>query len=123
MALAESQDVADRLGRDLTTEEEDRVEGLLDEASVLVSGWLGTTPDPIPDAVRVVTSRVVARAITNGVAAEPGLESVQATMGVFQVNRGYSTDAASGGVWLTRTDKTVLRPFSVRGRVGNVPTW
>jgi hypothetical protein len=120
--LAQSQDVADRLGRDLTPDEEDRVEGLLDEASVLVEGWLGYTPDPVPDGVRIVVSRIAARAIGSDTS-EPGLESVQATMGVFQVNRGYSSDVTSGGVWLTRNDKLMLRPFSRSGRVEHFPTW
>jgi hypothetical protein len=121
--LASSEDVAARLGRSLTIDEDDLVEGLLDEASVLVEGWLGCTPDPVPDGVRIVVSRVAARAIAaGGSGAEPGLQSVEATMGVFQVNRGFSADVTSGGVWLTRNDKTTLRPFSCRGRVGNVPT-
>lgn len=124
MALAASPDVVDRLGRPLTTDETTRVTGLLDEASALVSGWLGCTPDPVPDAVKIVVSRMVARVFATDSAGgpEPGLSSLQATMGPFLVNRGYSSDATSGGVWLTRQDKVMLRPFRCRGRVENVGT-
>ncbi|MFV8169832.1 hypothetical protein [Mycolicibacterium peregrinum] len=125
MALATSQDVADRLGRPLSTDETARVTGLLDEASVMVEGWLRCVPDPIPDAVKIVVSRMVARVLAVGGAdnaPEPGVSQLQATMGIFGVNRSFSSDATSGGVWLTKQDKATLRPFGCRGRVGNVGT-
>lgn len=125
MALATSQDVADRLGRPLSTDEAARVTGLLDEASVMVEGWLRCVPDPVPDAVKVVVSRMVARVLAVGGAdnaPEPGVSQLQATMGIFGVNRSFSSDATSGGVWLTKQDKSTLRPYGCRGRVGNVGT-
>ena len=123
MVLASSEDVEARLGRPLTTDETARVDGLLEEASVMVEGWLRCLPDPIPDAVEIVVSRMVARVFAAAVdGPEPGLSTVQATMGPFLVNRGYSSDATSGGVWLTKQDKSTLRPFGCRGRAGNVGT-
>ncbi|CQD15729.1 hypothetical protein BN970_07148 [Mycolicibacterium conceptionense] len=125
MALATSQDVVDRLGRPLSTDETARVTGLLDEASVMVEGWMRCVPDPVPDAVKIVVSRMVARVLAVGGAdnaPEPGVSQLQATMGIFGVNRSYSSDATSGGVWLTKQDKATLRPFGCRGRVGNVGT-
>lgn len=125
MALATSQDVVDRLGRPLSTDEAARVTGLLDEASVMVEGWLRCVPDPVPDAVKVVVSRMVARVLAVGGAdnaPEPGVSQLQATMGIFGVNRSFSSDATSGGVWLTKQDKSTLRPYGCRGRVGNVGT-
>ncbi|AMU71434.1 hypothetical protein A3O05_16335 [Mycobacteroides abscessus] len=67
---------------------------------------------------------MVARALAAPAASagETGMTSLQATMGVFQVNRGFSTDATSGGVWLTRQDKIALRGARCSGRAGNVPT-
>ena len=124
-ALASSVDVEARLGRTLTTEEAARVTGLLEEASVMVEGWLRCLPDPIPDAVKIVVSRMVARALSVGGtdnAPEPGVSQLQATMGIFGVNRSFSSDATSGGVWLTKQDKSTLRPFGCRGHVGNVGT-
>lgn len=124
MVLASSEDVVARLGRPLTTSETARVTGLLEEASVMAEGWLQCVPDTVPDAVKIVVSRMVARVLTNAAAGgpEPGVSQVQATMGLFGVTRGFSSDATSGGVWLTRQDKSMLRPYGCRGRAGNVGT-
>lgn len=123
--LATAADVEARLGRTLTTDETARATGLLEEASVTVEGWLRCLPDPVPDAVKIVVSRMVARVLTVGGtenAPEPGVSQLQATMGIFGVNRNFSSDATSGGVWLTKQDKTMLRPYGCRGRVQNVGT-
>lgn len=123
MVLASSADVVARLGRPLTTDETARVDGLLEEASVLVEGWMRCVPDPVPAAVKIVVSRMVARVFATAAGdADPGVSGMQATMGPFTVNRSFSSDATSGGVWLTRQDKTMLRPYGCRNRVGNVGT-
>ncbi len=125
MVLASSADVVARLGRPLTTDETARVTGLLEEASVMAEGWLQCVPDPVPDAVKIVVSRMVARVLATGPDAggpDPGVSQIQATMGIFGVTRGFSPDATSGGVWLTRQDKSMLRPYGCRGRAGNVGT-
>ena len=124
MVLASSADVVVRLGRPLTTDETARVTGLLEEASVMASEWMRCVPDPVPDSVKIVVSRMVARVFTTAAAGgpEPGVSQVQATMGLFGVTRGFSPDATSGGVWLTRQDKSMLRPYGCRGRAGNVGT-
>lgn len=120
--LADAADVEARLGRTLTTDETARVSGLLEEASVMAGEWMRCVPDPVPDAVRIVVSRMVARVLDAIATAEPGVTDVQANMGPFMVNRRLSADANSGGVWLTRQDKNTLRHHSCRGRVGNVGT-
>lgn len=120
--LADAADVVARLGRDLTPDETARVGGLLQEASVMAGEWMRCIPDPVPDAVRIVVSRMVARVFSVGDTTEPAVTDVQATMGVFQVNRRFSPDASSGGVWLTRQDKNMLRRYGCRGRVENVGT-
>lgn len=123
MVLASSADVVARLGRPLTADETARVTGLLEEASVMVEGWLQCVPDPVPDAVKIVVSRMVARVLaTAGAGPGPGVTGMQGAMGPFQMNRTYSPDATSGGVWLTRQDKTMLRPYGCRGKAGNVGT-
>lgn len=121
MTLAADPDVVARLGRPLTTDENGRVDGLLDEASALVEGWLGFTPDPVPSAVTIVTSRMVARALTASTPI-PGLTDQQMTAGVYGVTQRFSADSSSGGVWLTRQDKIMLRPYGKRGMVMNFPT-
>lgn len=121
--LADAEDVVARLGRNLTSDETARVSGLLDEASVMAGEWMRCVPDPVPDAVRIVVSRMVARVLAvAGDVPEPAVTGVQANMGPFTVNRTYLSDATSGGVWLTRQDKNMLRRYGCRGRVGNVGT-
>ncbi|BBZ65815.1 hypothetical protein MINS_12440 [Mycolicibacterium insubricum] len=125
MTLASSADVEARLGRDLTDVEQPRAAGLLDEASVAVTEWLGCTPEPVPDAVRIVVSRMVARIITAAagqLTPDPGVSSLQSSMGPFQFTQGYSPDATSGGVWLSRQDKTMLAGHRCRGHAENVGT-
>lgn len=112
MALATEADVAKRLGRELDETEELRVEGLLEEASVLVEEYLGCTPDPVPDAVRVVTSRMVARALgrpTGTPGITPGQLSAQQTMGPFSRSATFEAGSTSGGPWVEAKDKAALR--------------
>jgi hypothetical protein len=47
--LATQEDVEARLGRSLDSSEEDRLDGLLVEASALVEGYLGVVYDDDPD--------------------------------------------------------------------------
>lgn len=119
--LASSQDVVDRLGRPLTTDEASRAEGLLAEASALVEGWLGSVADPVPGAVSIVVSRMVARTLTASTPL-PGLADQNMAAGPFEVRNRFTPEAASGGVWLSRQDKITLRPFANRSRVMNFPT-
>lgn len=125
MVLARREDVETRLGRTLSPDEEPLVSGLLEEASELVIGWLRCTPDPVPDGVRIVVSRMVSRLLTQAageLGAPNGASSVQASAGPYQITRNYGSDSSSNAPWLSRADKTILRRFSCRGRVGNVST-
>lgn len=100
-------DVAARLGRLLTVDETERASGILDEASALVSGYLGTAYDADHTAVVVVESRIAARALTAGVAA--GVQSRQESAGPMSQQTTMTAEASSsGGVWLSKTDKQML---------------
>lgn len=119
--LATKADVEQRLGRALDTEEETRVDGLIDEASALVTGWCRRAiPDPAPKAVMIVVSRMVAR-VFDSPAEMVGVESTQVSAGSFQLSRNYAADSSTGGPWLARADRIMLRPW--RGGVVNVSTW
>jgi len=125
LLLASPDDVAVRLGRLLSTDEISRADPLIAEASALVCGHLSYTPpdDPPPDWIRLVVSRMVARVFTSAAGIpEPGVSSMAMTAGPFGFTRGYTAEASSGGVWLNRQDKIMLRPYSRRGRAGNVST-
>ncbi len=118
--LATIADVSARLGHAPTAEENGRIPGLLEEATTAVIAFLGCTPDPVPDAVRIAVARMVARALTTD---NPvGVTQDGQTMGPFSYTRRYGTDASSGGVWLTRQDKNMLRRHGCRGRAANVAT-
>jgi len=110
--LANPWDVEKRLGRPLDPDLSPKVEGLIDEASVLVIGYLGDNPpEPIPAAITIVVSRMVARVIEREAAApSPAAESVITQMGPFSRNVSLAGSGSVGGVWLSGTDKLMLRP-------------
>lgn len=112
MILASQADVEARLGRALTGAETPRLNGLLEEASIIVEGYLGVVyTGDVPAAVSIVVSRMVARALTTSI--PDGVTSEGA--GPYQ--RGYSEGAAS--LWLSKNDKIALR--GVKGGVVSVP--
>lgn len=112
--LADFDDVEARLGRELSEEEELRVGGLLEEASLLVESHTGREfGGVVPDAIRVVVSRMVAR-VLQAPAETLGVESSSYTAGPFSQNRTYSQGASGGSPWLTAVDKKVLSRFGRR---------
>ncbi|MGV7802845.1 hypothetical protein PJM44_04565 [Mycobacterium kansasii] len=116
--LASSADVEARLRRDLTDDEERWIDGVLEEASALVAAYCGgQVPDPVPDAVRIVTSRVAARARSGR---DDGAASVAEQADIFQRTVTLNADAANGGVYLTKADRMQLRRWSARGSVFSV---
>lgn len=116
--LAEQEDVEKRLRRELTSDEEEWLPGVLEEASLLVVSFCGRSFDPVPDEVRVVTSRVASRGVTalrTAPGADPETDSLSSTMGPFAFNHKLRTDTGNGGVYLTKADKQVLSRW-VSGR-------
>lgn len=123
MALATAADVGDRLGRSLTAAETVKVDGLLEEASALVVGYLGCDPtdtsvDPptVPSVVAIVVSRIVARVFEQTASvAEFGSEATTDSTGPFSTTVRYGAGTTSGAPWLTKADKLTLRPFRCDG--------
>jgi hypothetical protein len=128
MALATVADVALRLGRDLTTTETSRAEGLLEEASALVIGYLGcdptdtsVEPPTVPAAVAIVVSRMVARVLQQSASVEEfGSEATTDSTGPFSTTVRYGAGTTSGAPWLTKVDKLTLRPFRCDGGFSSV---
>ena len=112
--LATVNDVLARLGDFEDEVDTARVEALLEEATALVEAHLGRTFDePVPNTVRIVVSRMVARVLeapTDGFHAE----SSSYTAGPFSKNVTYSAGASGGAPWLTSTDRKMLRAFGAR---------
>lgn len=111
MILATTSDVEDRLRRPLTEDEGGYVDALLEEASVLVEAWLtkrGITYAELDDVHRlvvIVTSRMVARALTTEVpGGQEDVTSLQA--GQFSVRYG---DPRTSAVFLSSSDMKWLK--------------
>lgn len=115
MALATLEDVVKALRRDLTSQEEEGVDSLLDEASDLVLGYLRCPPPtPTPEAiVRVVASMVAAVLRPSNV--PENAESL--TAGEYSMK--LAEGSTSKSPWLTAALKMRLRPF--RCSVVSVP--
>lgn len=114
--IATPTDVEKRLGRDLHADEIDVVDGLLEEAEVLIEGYLGKIPQPVPRRITVVASRMVARVLEQPDAEAFYAESVQHAAGPFSETKRYSTGASGGAPWLTTADKQSLRQARSGGR-------
>lgn len=117
MALATQDDVEAALGRSLTSTEEGTIDSLLEEASDLVVGYLGNTPDPVPDAVIRATATVVVAVLTKPSITVAnydagGYNSAREAAGVFVGNES----ATSSGPWLTNALKQRLKPYRVAVR-------
>lgn len=120
--LATRADVEARLRRELTAAEagpqDQWINGLLDEAAMLVTAFCGQSFEaPIPEAVRVVTSRVAARGVTTSVSTGEDPRPIE--VGPVRWPEP-SADAVGGGGWLTRVDKQMLSPWVVTGQVFSV---
>lgn len=114
--LASPEDVEARLRRELTEGESSHIDDILEEASSLVTEHCrGREFDPVPDAVRIVTSRVASRALT-APAGSGGVQSVTNQAGPqYLQTRVYTADSSSGSVYLTAVDRKQLRRWSTSG--------
>jgi len=124
VALATQADVVARLGRPLSEAEQARTDpGLLDEASALVTGYLGGDPtgtDGVPATVAIVVSRMVARVLSQDSGDFATAETN--TAGPFSQTRQFTPGSTSGAPWLSAADKTMLKPFRVAGDAFSIDT-
>ena len=108
MALATAQDVADRLGRDLTATEVTTIEALIDFASAAIGLAVGKDDDWIatydpPQIVRFICADVALRSFNNPTFAA----RTQETLGSYS----YSVDFGSQppGMALTELEQRMVR--------------
>lgn len=115
-ALATPGDVEARLRRELAGDEADHIDSILEEASSMVTEFCrGKVFDPVPDAVRIVTSRVAARALLSP-AGTGGVQSLTNQAGPqYAQTRVFTADSANGGVYLTAVDRKQLRRHARAG--------
>lgn len=110
MAYATTDDVATRLGRDLTSSEEDQAELLLTLATGVITGAVGKDDDwaealdPIPAVFRGFCVELTCRAMAN----PDGAFSQSETIGSYSHSKSFNRDLPSGLV-LTALERQILR--------------
>jgi len=116
ITLCDEQDIADRLGRNLSTPEANAWEAKAKEASVLIEGYLRrewAALGEVPDYVRVVCSRMVRRIFgasgTTAAGLPPNTRTFNASMGPLGHSGTFGDDVEYGDVFLTKADKIMLR--------------
>lgn len=110
-------EVATRLDDGLDGIGDDQVLALINEAEALVVGYLGRdfTGQSVPDPVRFVVARMVARVLESP-KEQVHLESLQASAGPFAHTAKFGHGGSGGAPWLSATDKTMLAPYRRRRR-------
>ncbi|HEY0644837.1 MAG TPA: hypothetical protein VGD39_15525 [Nocardioides sp.] len=116
MAFATKGQVAARLGRTLTTEEEATVDLLLDDATTLIAQAADQTDewadnlDPVPKILNVVCRQMVHRVMLN----PDGVARLQETLGehsrsISHREKGDDGSGATGELELTEREQTLVR--------------
>ena len=129
MTLCTHADVENRLRRPLTTAEISWLPGMIEEATQLVLAYLGApaahyTDNP-PAALTIVTSRMVARVISEGELLQPetfGATQAGMTAGPYSQHLTFTAGSRTGAPWLTKVDKTLLDPYRVAGKAYSIDT-
>jgi hypothetical protein len=114
MALAEPDDVRAALRRDLTESEDTWIDGMLEEASDAVLGYLSPfdMPDPVPGEIVRATASVVADMLRRANIL-PDTQSMTADSYAIQ----FAPGATSSGPYLSEGIKRRLAPFKNSVRV------
>lgn len=128
--FCKKEDVEKRLRRVLTSDENTYLPGMIEEAQLLVVSYLGCGPDPyeededVPDAVRVVTSRMVARVIQEADVAPEyfGATQIGETAGPFSQQVTFQSGTRIGSPWLAKADKEILNPYRCSGKAFSIDT-
>lgn len=127
--LCTAEDVEARLRRTLTPDEREYVDGQIEEAQAIVEGYLGCpdgkwpTLNDVPSAVRVVVSRMVARAIDQAKQGSPmGAQQSSFTAGPFVQQQSYTQGSNNGSPWMVVGDRQALRPYRCRGKAFTLET-
>ena len=110
--LAELSDVQRLLpDQPIPSDDNEYVDALIEEAGDLVEAYCRTTfSTPVPDRIRRVVARMVARAYAEKDGTVPeGASSASLTAGPFSRSYGFEAGSTTSGVWLSANDKQRLR--------------
>lgn len=123
------EDVENRLRRELTTDEVEWLAGMIEEAQALVVSYLGCPADKfdtaVPDALTLVTSRMVARVIQEEATIDPdmfGATQASMTAGPYTQQATFTTGSRTGAPWLTKVDKGILDAHRCSGKAFAIDT-
>ena len=94
------------------------IAALTDEAGDLIEAYCRTTfKHPVPDKIRRVAARMVARAYKEqleGADMPEGTSNASFTAGPFSQSMGFESGSTTSGVWLSANDKQRLRGYRAR---------
>src|SRR5690625_670657 len=127
--FCDQEDVEKRLRRGLTDGEIEYLDGMIEEAQALVMSYLGCPPekyaDEVPDGIVLVTSRMVARVISEGEMLNPdtfGAIQSGMTAGPMSFQATFPSGSRTGAPWLTKVDKGLLDQYRCSGRAFAIDT-
>lgn len=124
------EDVVKRLRRPLNSDETEYLDGLIEEAQALVVAHLGCGPDryeqgDVPVAIRITTSRMVARVLQQSENMDPayfGAVQVGTTAGPYSEQTTFHGESRLGSPWLSKTDRESLAPYKCGTKAFSVDT-
>lgn len=106
MAYATSDDIQARISRTLSAEEKSKCNVLLEDASVIIDSYNINASD---DSKKVVSCRMVIRAIGNGGEQDVPVGATQGTMSALGYSQTWTiSNGSAGELYLTKTDKQML---------------
>lgn len=107
VTYATVQDIEARMLRDLTTDEEAVAEALLQDAAVLIDA---AAAGASADAKKVVSCRMVIRALGDGNSAGVPLGSTQGSMSALGYSQSWTIGSGGGAgeLYLSKTDRQIL---------------
>lgn len=107
MAYAEISDVSQRMIREMSQDEQDVCSALLDDAAVMLDTL---APDESADLKKIVSCRMVIRALGDGQSSGYPVGASQGSMSALGYSQSWtvSSGGAVGELYLSRQDKRML---------------
>ncbi len=106
-AYATVTDVEDRLARDLSTDEQAVCSKLLDDAAVIIDAYCS---NPAEDAAKVVSCRMVIRALGDGGSGGVPMGATQGSMSALGYSQSWTigSGGSTGELYLSKLEKKLL---------------
>lgn len=106
MAYATVNDLQSRMTRDLTTDEQAVASVMLDDAAVMIDA---TAPNAAFDAKKIVSCRMVMRALGDGESNGFPIGATQGSMGGLGYTQSWTiSNGANGEMYINRSERKLL---------------